>query len=52
MQKMHMQWTCACGHVVHADSEQELVKKAQDHTRTTHGKQMTREEVLKTAKKG
>ncbi len=47
---MHMHWQCACGYVAHGDSEDEIVRKAQEHTRKEHGKEVTREEVLKAAK--
>lgn len=46
---MHKHWSCAAGHVVHADSDEELVRKAQEHMRKEHGKQISREEVLKGA---
>jgi predicted small metal-binding protein len=35
--------------MVHADSEDEAVRKAQEHMRKEHGKEITREEVLKMA---
>ncbi len=47
---MHQHLTCACGHVVHADSDDELVRKTQEHMKTAHAKNITREEVLKMAK--
>jgi len=49
---MHMHWACAMGHTVHADSEEELVKKAQEHMSKEHGMQVSREEVLNAAKSG
>lgn len=49
---MHMHVTCGCGHVVHADSEDELVRKTQEHMKTVHGKDMSKAEVLKMAQEG
>lgn len=49
---MHKHWACAMGHVVHADSDEELVKKAQDHMKKEHGMTVSREEVLKQAHEG
>lgn len=49
---MHQHWSCGCGHMVHADSEDELVRKAQEHTRKEHGKEISREDVLKAADAG
>ena len=45
----HMHWSCGCGHVVHADDEETLVRKAQDHMRQAHGQEATREAILKAA---
>jgi len=36
--------------MIHADSDEEMVRKAQEHMRVAHGKTITREEVLKMAK--
>lgn len=47
---MHKHYACACGHVVHADSDDEMVRRVQEHMKTVHGKTITREEVLKAAK--
>ncbi len=47
---MHKHFTCACGYVIHADSDDDMVRKTQDHMKTVHGKTMSREEVLKMAK--
>jgi predicted small metal-binding protein len=38
--------------VVHADSDEELVKKAQEHMKKEHGMNVSREEVLKQAHEG
>ena len=47
---MHKHLTCQCGHVIHADSDEEMVRQAQEHMRTVHRKSMTRDDVLKMAK--
>ena len=46
---MHKHWACAMGHVVHADSDDDLVRKAQEHMKKEHGREISREEVLKAA---
>ncbi len=46
---MHMHWQCGCGHMVHGNSEEEVVTKAQEHMRKEHGKEASREEILKAA---
>lgn len=46
---MHKHVVCGCGQVVHADSDDELVKSMQEHMRKAHGKEISREEVLKMA---
>lgn len=40
-------WTCALGHRIEADSEDELVRKIQDHMRKEHGMEMSRERILR-----
>ncbi len=50
VERVHKHWSCSCGHVVHADSDDEAVRKAQDHMRKAHSKEVTREQVLKDAK--
>ena len=47
---MHKHLTCECGHMIHADSDEEMVRKAQEHMRAAHGKTITREKVLTMAK--
>ena len=47
---MHKHLTCACGHMIHADSDDEMVRKAQEHMKMVHGKPISREEVLKMSK--
>jgi len=46
---LHQHWVCSCGHVVHGDSDDQIVKSAQDHLRRVHGKEVSREDVLKAA---
>lgn len=40
-------WTCALGHRVEADSEDELVRKVQEHMRREHGMELSRERILR-----
>jgi len=40
-------WTCALGHGVEADSEDELVRKVQEHMRREHGMELSRERTLR-----
>ncbi|MDQ7842869.1 MAG: DUF1059 domain-containing protein [Armatimonadota bacterium] len=40
-------WTCALGHRLEADSEEELVQKIQDHMRRDHGMELSRERILR-----
>ncbi len=47
---MHKHLTCTCGHVIHADSDDEMVRNAQEHMKTVHGKTISREDVLTMAK--
>ena len=47
---MHKHLTCECGRVIHADSDEEMVRQAQEHMRTVHRKSITRDDVLKMAK--
>lgn len=47
---MHKHLTCECGYLIHANSDDEMVRKAQEHMRSVHSKTITREEVLKMAK--
>lgn len=46
---MKMRWACAMGHPVEAESEEDLVRKAQEHMKKDHGTDVAREEVLRTA---
>lgn len=47
---MHKHLHCTCGYVIHADSDDEIVTRAQEHMKTAHGKTISREEALKMAK--
>lgn len=38
-------WTCALGHRIEADSEDELITKIQEHMRREHGMVMSRERI-------
>jgi len=38
-------WTCALGHGIEADTEEELIVKIQDHMRREHGVEMSRERI-------
>lgn len=49
---MHKHWACAMGHMVHGDSDDELVRNAQEHMKREHGMSVSREEVLKNAHEG
>jgi len=40
-------WTCALGHRLEADSEDELVTKIQEHMRRDHGVELSRERILR-----
>jgi len=46
---MHKHWACAMGHTVHADSDDDLVRKAQEHMQREHGRTISRAEVLEGA---
>lgn len=48
---MAMHWACAMGHAVRGNTEEELVKAAQEHMRKEHGMEISREEVLRDAKR-
>ena len=40
-------WTCALGHRVEAESEDELVQQIQEHMRREHGMELSRERILR-----
>ncbi len=48
--EVHKHWSCTCGHTAHGDSDDEVVRNAQEHARTAHGKEAKREEILKSAR--
>ncbi len=41
---------CPCGYVVRAQSEDDLVRQAQEHARQIHSMTLTREEALAMAR--
>lgn len=38
-------WTCALGHRMEAESEEELITKVQEHMRQEHGMELSRERI-------
>jgi len=44
---MAKRWSCAVGHRVEADTEEELVRKVQEHMRNDHGMEVSREKILR-----
>jgi predicted small metal-binding protein len=40
-------WSCAVGHRVEADTEEELVTKIQEHMRREHGMELSRDRILR-----
>lgn len=44
---MGKRWTCALGHRVEAETEDELVRKVQEHLRRDHGMELSRERILR-----
>lgn len=40
-------WTCALGHRLEADTEEELIQKIQEHMRREHGMVVSRERILR-----
>jgi predicted small metal-binding protein len=41
---------CPCGSVIEGQSDDEVVKKAQDHAKTTHNMDLSREQALSMAR--
>ncbi len=41
---------CPCGFALHGKSDDEVVKKAQEHAKTVHGMDLTREQALEMAR--
>ncbi len=44
---MGKRWSCAVGHRVEADTEEELVRKVQEHMKNDHGMEISRERILR-----
>ena len=42
--------TCPCGFVLRGANDDEVVQKAQDHARTVHGMELTRDQALEMAR--
>jgi predicted small metal-binding protein len=40
-------WTCALGHRVEAETEEELLRRVQEHMRNEHGMEISRERILR-----
>lgn len=41
---------CPCGSVIEGRNDDEVVKKAQDHAKSTHGMDLSREQALAMAR--
>jgi predicted small metal-binding protein len=41
---------CPCGSVIEGDSEDDVVKKAQEHAKTTHAMELSKEQALAMAR--
>jgi predicted small metal-binding protein len=41
---------CPCGSVIEGANDDEVVKKAQEHAKSTHGMDLTREQALAMAR--
>ena len=41
---------CPCGSVIEGQNDDDVVKKAQEHAKTTHGMDLSREQALAMAK--
>lgn len=44
---MTKRWSCAVGHRVEADTEEDLVRKVQEHMRNDHGMEVSRDKILR-----
>ena len=42
---MTKRWSCAVGHRVEAETEDELVRKVQEHMRNQHGMEISEERI-------
>jgi len=45
--EMPKRWTCALGHRLEAETEDELVRKVQEHIRNDHGMEISRERIMR-----
>jgi predicted small metal-binding protein len=43
---------CPCGSVIEGQDDVDVVKKAQEHAKTTHGMNLTKEQALAMARPG
>jgi len=41
---------CPCGYIVRAESDEELVRKAQEHAKSTHAMDLSPEQALSMAR--
>ena len=41
---------CPCGSIIEGQSDDDVVKRAQEHARTTHGMELSREQALSMAR--
>ena len=41
---------CPCGAVIEGESDDDVVRKAQDHAKTTHGMALSRDQALSMAR--
>ena len=41
---------CSCGSIIEGQSDDDVVKRAQEHARTTHGMELSREQALSMAR--
>jgi predicted small metal-binding protein len=41
---------CPCGSVIEGQNDDDVVQKAQEHARTTHGMELSREQALAMAR--
>jgi predicted small metal-binding protein len=41
---------CPCGSVIEGESDEDVVKKAQEHAKTTHGMDLSPEQALSMAR--
>lgn len=41
---------CPCGSVIEGENDEDVVKKAQEHAKTTHGMELSKEQALAMAR--